>query len=207
MKRFLRLLCWYLLCAGMLSGCTEAVEPTGIEMGKSFYTSVQGFTFYFLDENGNDRISIEDTSTWPLTFSRQVAASDRPAAFANVKSQPDATGRLVYQYNDFFNSLSFDESEGLWGFRTYFWGRTSQPQFLMYLYLGDVVSKLVVSYQYYNNGGQVPLDGNSWGAAITSITYDGPGVSKLEILSGNKNWKVFIHRPSSGNDVVTLEQR
>lgn len=205
MKRWLSRILLSILCLGMAAGCIEspADDPT-VPGGVVFYTTVKDLTFYFLDEEGNGLVDVDNRSTWPLSYSRMVAHSDRSYAFAQVKSATDAAGRTVWQYNDLLNSIVYDPTEGLWGFQGYLWGLTPQPQYVTYIYRGDVVARLTVSY-HYTTASDPQLSGG-WAVEVTSITYDGPGVTGMEILKGNPNGKVFVRQSAQG-DSVSLGKR
>jgi len=177
----------------MLTGCTEAaVEPSGLPSHGVFYTTVKGLSFYFLDEAGNDCISFDDPTTWPLTFARVLASAERrELAYSQVKSTSDAAGRPVYQYNDQLNSISFDEGEQLWKFQTYFWGESPLPQFPTYVFLRESMAEMVVSYQYVQSGSDTANGG--WGVDVTSVTFNG-----TEVFRGNASGKVFIRKSAQG---------
>ena len=173
------------VCLGMLSGCIESIEdPSGIRPAV-FYTTVKDLSFYFVDETGKDCIVIDQPSTWPLTFARVISAADRQLAIDQVKSTTDAMGRAVYQYNDQLNSIRFDDVELLWGFQCYFWGESPQPQYITYLFLGDMMAEMVVSYHYVTSGGALANGG--WAVEVTSVTFNG-----TEVLQGNASGKVYV---------------
>jgi len=185
-----------LSCSGLFDFDTpEETVPRGI----SFYTNVQGLTFYFVDADGNDLIDNDERTTWPLSFPEKVEATTRESALRNASASTTADGHLYYLYNENSNLISRDEGLALWGFSTYLWGRTVEPQYTMFVYAGGGIDSLQVAYTYLSASEGTISSG--WGVRVDSVKYNG-----VEVLVNNDNGKVFIQKPSQNETVVKVGQ-
>ena len=129
-----------------------------------------------------------------------MSAEKRAMAVEKCQTSARSDGRVYYIYNDNCNALSNDYETNRWGFTTYFWGKTRQPQYNTYLYRPDGgLDTLVVSYIYLSSDEGTLEDGVGWAVTIQSVKYNG-----IEIFDGNKNGKVYIQKPSQGDVVVKI---
>ena len=199
MKRSLFLTAAVLSCLWLTAGCDIFEIPqtdSEIPENVGFYTYANLF-FYFVDENGDDLITFEDKSTWPLTFPRKAGEEERAMAFESMSATTREVG-TVYLYNGESNSLVQDAELSLWRFQTFFWGRTKETEYNTYLYMHGDVDSLTVSYRYLT-AAETQAVGGSWAVNIESVKYNG-----VEIADGNENGKVFVQKPSQGGTIVKV---
>ncbi len=201
MKKLLVLFLTLGVLSSVVSACMGDLGPAGekgIPAGVSFYTSAQGLQFFFVDEDGNDLVDLDERHSWPLAFPQKVESTTRESAITRATTEAHSDGRVFYVYNDNCNALCKDYDSGLYGFSTYLWGRTVEPEYTTYIYKGSSIDSLNVSYTYHEaQAGQA--GGNSWMVQITSVKYNG-----VEVFEGNENGKVFVRKPSQGETTVTV---
>ena len=201
MKKSIYLLLTLGVLSGLFSACSDFFLPenqNGIPEGVIFYTTAQGLSFYFVDEDGNDMVTLEDRTTWPLAFPQKMEASTREAAVARADAEARSDGRVFYIYNDNCNAICQDFENRRYGFSTYLWGRTIEPEYTTYLYIGNSLDSLKVGFNYHQ-AQESQTSGASWLVEINSVKYNG-----VEVFTGNKNGKVFVQKPSQGETVVKV---
>ena len=183
----------------MAAGCDlfldHIAEEDGIPEGVSFYTGCP-ISMYFVDENGNDLVTIGNTSTYPTAFSGPVFEEAIERAVSNAQEYTTDEG-VVLLYNNTSNTLWNDPSEGKIRFQTFFWGVTPELTHLMPVYLGSSVDTLTVGYKYVTASDKVQITGASWAVDIISVHYNG-----VDVLLNNTTGKVFIEKPSQGGTIV-----
>lgn len=200
-----KVLSWMLLlavCTGMTASCIDwgSKNPSGeIPVGVIFYTTVPGLTFFFVDEEGKDLVSLADRLSWPIASPEEMSAEQRSLAVEQCTQSPRSDGLVYYIYNDKFNAICQDYETKLWGFSTYLWGKTREPERTTYLYRPDgSLDKLQVTYEYLSSD-EGTFDGVGWAVNILSVKYNG-----IEVFDGNETGKVFIQKPSQGDIVVKV---
>ena len=189
-----------LLVAGLLmAGCSLFDDFSDeIPVGLSFYTGCP-VAFYFMDEDGEELVDPTDPDTFPLAFSTRVKIISSGKQDFSV-FETEENGSPLIRYNDNTNSLWKDPEQQRWTFRTWLWGRTKEPDYTMYVYVGSQEDSLSVSYKYLQAGDpgyeNLPA-GSKWGVEILSMRYNG-----VEVYKGNENGKVFIEKPSHSGETV-----
>ena len=150
MKTLFRLFLTLFAGLTLTVGCIDFFLPEdeNLPQGVVFYTTVQGLSFFFVDEEGNDLVDFDDKTTWPLAYPQKVNDAMRAVAVDRVETTAREDGRVFYIYNDNCNALSKDFENRLWGFTTYFWGRTPEPEYTTYIYAGGGLDSLTVSFSY-----------------------------------------------------------
>lgn len=171
------------------------IPDGGVPNDVSFYTGCP-LSFYFVDENGNDLVQLEDRTTWPTAFRDPAQPSVRENAVAGARTYEGKDG-VVILYNNDANSLWMDPDEGLSRFQTFFWGVTPEQQFAFPVYLGESEDLLTVGYKYLTSSDNIQITGASWAVEITSVKYNG-----VEVFVGNEKGKVFVTKPSQGGDTT-----
>ena len=203
MKKFMLWIGALAACASLTASCEllHPSTPSGeIPENAIFYTTVPGLQFFFVDAEGKDLVALEDRASWPIAAREEMSAEKRATAVEKCQTSARSDGRVYYIYNDNCNALSNDYETNRWGFTTYFWGKTRQPQYNTYLYRPDGgLDTLVVSYIYLSSDEGTLEDGVGWAVTIQSVKYNG-----IEIFDGNKNGKVYIQKPSQGDVVVKI---
>ena len=197
MKKLLVLFLILGVLTSVVSGCIDAgpSHESGIPAGVSFYTSAQGLQFFFIDEEGKDLVNLDERLSWPLAFPQKVEATTRESAISRASTEAHSDGRVFYVYNDNCNALCKDYETGLYGFSTYLWGRTVEPEYTTYIYKGSSIDSLNVTYTYH----EAQASGASWMVQIMSVKYNG-----TEVFEGNQNGKVFVRKPSQGETTVMV---
>ena len=140
MKKLLVLFLTLGVLSSVVSACMGDLGPAGekgIPAGVSFYTSAQGLQFFFVDEDGNDLVDLDERHSWPLAFPQKVESTTRESAITRATTEAHNDGRVFYVYNDNCNALCKDYDSGLYGFSTYLWGRTVEPEYTTYIYKGS----------------------------------------------------------------------
>ena len=202
MKRLLHLIPVLATLSLLSAGCMAFVDPQNggtVPVGQAFYTNVQGLTFYFVDAEGKDRINFDNRSTWPLAYPEAVDITVRESAVLRVNTNARSDGAVFYIYNDNCNALCQDYESKLWGFSTYFWGRTPEPEYTTLFYEpGGAVDSVKVKYTYLD-GSDGSYVGSGWAVKVNSVKYN-----DVEVFDGNENGKVFIQKPSQGETVVKV---
>jgi len=201
MKSLFHLILSLAILTGMASACSSFdPEPSRdtVPGGVSFYTNVQGLTFFYVDTDGNDLVDNDERTSWPLAFPQKVELTVRESALQRASTTTTTDGRLYFIYNDNCNAISQDAETGLWGFTTYLWGRTVEPEYTMYVYAAGGLDSLQVAYTYLT-ASESNASGGSWSVRVDSVKYDG-----VEVLVGNENGKVFIQKPSREETVVKV---
>ena len=200
MNKLFRLLLIGTACLALTAACMDNSGPgdDSLQEGVMFYTNVQDLTFFFVDGDGNDRIDYDDKASWPQTYPLKVNEFTREIAVERVDMTAREDGRVFYIYNDRCNAISKDFEIRLWGFTTYLWGRTVEPEYTTYLYACGGIDSLRVGYTYVDgNDGSVSNIG--WGVKVNSVKYNG-----VEVMLGNETGKVFIQKPSRDETVVKI---
>lgn len=202
MNKLSRLLLACAACAALAAGCMDNILPGDgrLPEGVMFYTAVQDLTFFFVDGEGNDLIDYDDKTSWPQAYPMKVNEVTRSIAVERVDMTAREDGRVFYIYNDRCNAISKDFETRLWGFTTYLWGRTVEPEYTTCLYACGGLDSLRVGYTYVDAGGnENSVSSTGWGVKINSVKYNG-----VEVMAGNETGKVFIQKPSRDETVVKI---
>ena len=182
----------------LAAGCNwfpDSSDGGEIPENAVFYTGCP-LMFYFVDENKQSLVDIDDLSTYPTAFAAPASEEARLLATDIVQRYQSESG-TIYLYNSESNSLQWDNSEGMFGFQTYFWGITPQTNYSMPVYLFEYLGVLTIGYKYVTTSGKVQVSGASWAVEILSARLDG-----VDILTNNTPGKVFIEIPSQGGEPV-----
>lgn len=198
MKRLIRLVLVLTACLVLSPACNSFIGPVNddIPEGMIFYTNVQGLTFFFVDGDGNDLVDYDDKTTWPLASPDKMEPASRQMAVERVEMTAREDGKVFYIYNDNCNAIAKDLDTRHWGFTTYLWGRTLEPEFTTYIYAGGGLDSLRVGFDYLRAG---ETGGTGWGVQVNSVRYNG-----VEVFLGNENGKVFIQKPSQEQTIVKV---
>ena len=201
MKRILTLAFVLSAFAGLLAGCDWFEEPnykTEIPEGM-LYTTQMNLTFFFEDAEGNDLVNLDDPETYPVVYPGKVA----PSFLRDLTANPTTVvqGGIPYSlYAEGHNWLSNDLTLHRNGFGTHVWGRTVEPEFVSYVYVGGGMDSLTVAFKYVTSDDPgVHISGGGWAVEVESIKYN-----TVEVLNGNKEGKVFIRKPSPDESVVSV---
>ena len=191
--------------AVLAAGCSwfNAVEEGKIPQGVIFYAGCP-VVFYFLDEDGNDLVDESRVDTYPLVFRLHAGEEARSQARESIQSIVQALDGVrteFFVYNGGSNWFWKDSQEQLCAFQSYMWGKTQNPDFMMYVYAGPgEPDSLQVKYKYLTEADNPKIDG--WGVDVISVTYNG-----VEVLENNENGKVFVTKPSHGKTSVKTGSR
>ena len=199
MKRVLYCVIVLALYAGLASGCDwmfgDQPKDGEIPENVSFYTGCP-FYFFFVDENGDSIIDIDDSSTYPVAF--RGAATEAACEHARATVQPyEKDGEKLFLYNNSSNSLQWVEEEQMYAFQTFFYGETPQLTYTFPVYWGDDYDTITVGFKYVTTADKVEISGASWAVDVISVLYN-----DVDILTGNINGKVFVEKPSQGGETV-----
>lgn len=178
-----------------VTGCFyQEYDPGVIPEGELFYTN-SPVKFFFIDENGEDLMHEEDTSTYPLAYPSEVPQDSRDAAFRNIKTIM-SDGLQLTLYNDGINMTWVDPETGRQAFQTCLWGISPRPSYKTYIYAGNgwKADSLNVEYRYLSGK---ETESGSWAVEVTSMQYNG-----VEVFKDNGNKQVYIIKPSEGGTVV-----
>lgn len=191
-------------CAFLSVSCSDLFKPQTpsgeIPENTMFYTNVQGLSFYFVDGEGNELVSLTERSTWPLAAPEQLSAEKRATAVEHCSQTARSDGRVYYIYNDNCNAICEDYETKRWGFTTYFWGKTRLPEYTTYVYRPDGgLDSIRVQYKYLSSDEGTLSSSLGWAVNVESVKYNG-----VEVFNGNENGKVFIQKPSQGDVVVKV---
>ena len=197
---------WTVILLGislLISGCDWWLD-TNPDDGKipenvNFYTGCP-LAFYFVDENGNTLVDINDAETYPISFRGAASESAIQRGRTNIQTY-EQEGVKLYVYNDGANSLCWIEEDQQFRFQSYFWGVTPQDSYTFPVYVGSdgLYDKLTVGYKYVTTADKVQISGATWAVDVVSVKYN-----DVEVFVGNENGKVYIVKPSQGETTIKI---
>ena len=177
------------------AACVDGPDNEVPPIGENFYTGCP-VKFFFVDENGEDLVHLEDVNTYPLGYPVTVTEDVRGQA---IPAQIVRAGNVsVYVYNFGQNFAWQDPESERTAFQTYLWGRVPEPTFLTYVYAGNGwdADSLRVGYKYLN--GSETASGR-WAVEVISMEYNG-----VEVFKANPEKTVYVVKPSEGETVVKV---
>ena len=192
-----------LVAALLASGCDwwfgEEEKDVTIPENVSFYTGCP-LSFYFVDENGNTLVNIDDTKTYPIAFRGTASEAAIQQGRSSIQTYVNE-GTTLYVYNDGSNSLYWIAADQQYRFQCFFWGLTPEENFSFPIYFGngDEYDVVTVTYRYVTTADNVQIQGASWAVDVVSVKYNG-----VEVLVGNENGKVYVVKPSQGATAVKI---
>ena len=203
MKRLLSLTVVLAACAGLLTGCEWFDEPnynTEIPEGMIYYTPVN-LSFYFEDADGNDLVDLDNPETYPVVYPGKVTPSfvrDLTSKVTALIEEGIPYSLYANDHNWLFNDMEMRRV----CFGTHVWGRTVEPEYTSYVYVGGGMDSLTVSFKYITaNDPDVHIDGGGWAVEVQSVKYN-----TVEVLNGNKEGKVYVRKPSPDETAVRISQ-
>lgn len=149
--------------------------------------------FFYVDEDGNDLIDLEDYSTLPVSSLEQL--DSQPVIEELYKN---------YSYNNDYNSVVYNENKGLYEFFTFAFGDSRQSNYTFYVYHNGVADKMDITFQYQDH----KVDGGLYYAS-RNITWN---VNDTEVYNVNnidkptmRKYVYLVKKPDGTTEVVIDE--
>lgn len=178
--------------ASMAIGCTA-------DSITQYYTSVPGggwasrannVHFYFLDEDGNSLIDVDDPATYPVPCTSNDEKPDIP----------DVQDGYYYSHGEdgaYFSSRIAKDGNGDVFFSTYFPVDQSTYHYSFYVYFDDTFAEFDLTYGYTDDG----VGGNGWVSHILSLKVNGTNVYSDQESGTGLYPSVYI-RKASGSAIA-----